>query len=105
MEVQPVVATCRRVWYQGRTVLIRANFYLPSKLRQFQQRRRTFEARMGDFKVYDSWDYRINNTLLGDEEPEGNRLLDESGEPTTYPTDSSVAGLAAIASAIQARLH
>lgn len=55
---------------------------------------------MSGYKVYDSWEYRINDRLLGDEEPEGNRLLDDDGEPATYLTGSSTAGLAAIASAI-----
>jgi hypothetical protein len=58
------------------------------------------EAGMSDFQVYDSWEYRINNNLMGDDEPKGNQLLDEDGEPATYLTGSSAAGLAAIASAI-----
>jgi len=55
---------------------------------------------MSDYRPYDSWDYRINDLLIGDEEPLGNQLLDEDGNPTTRPGNKSLEGLAALAAVL-----
>ena len=55
---------------------------------------------MSDYRPYDSWDYRINDLLIGDEEPPGNQLLDEDGNPTTRPGNKSLEGLAALAAVL-----
>jgi hypothetical protein len=54
---------------------------------------------MGDYRVYDRSDYRVDETLIGEAEPQGNQLLDEDGGARPYDNPRH-AGLAAIAEAI-----
>lgn len=55
---------------------------------------------MSDYRPYDWWDYRINDLLIGDEEPTGNRLLEEDGTPAPRRGNKSLEGLAAFAAAL-----
>jgi len=55
---------------------------------------------MSDYRPYDRWGYRIDDLLLGDDEPPGNQLLDEDGKPTPRPRSKSLEGLAALAAVL-----
>lgn len=55
---------------------------------------------MSDYRPYDRWDYRINDLMIGDEEPLDNQLLDEDGNPKKRPDNKSLEGLAALAAAL-----
>lgn len=57
---------------------------------------------MSDYRPYETWDYRVNDILLGEDEPPENRLLDEYGQPVEHARGGSLAGLAAIAAALDA---
>jgi len=58
------------------------------------------ESFMSDYRPYDYWDYRVNDLLLGEDEPASNRLLDEEGNPLRHPGSKTLQGLAAIAAAL-----
>jgi hypothetical protein len=55
---------------------------------------------MSDYRPYDQWDYRINDLLIGDNEPLDNQLLDENGKPTLRPGNKSLEGLADLAAVL-----
>lgn len=55
---------------------------------------------MSDYRPYDCWDYRINDLLIGDDEPPGNQLLDEDGNPSPRVGNKSLEGLAGLAATL-----
>lgn len=55
---------------------------------------------MSDYRPYEHCDYRINDLLIGGDEPPGNRLLDEDGKPKPRPGSKSLEGLAAMAAVL-----
>jgi len=55
---------------------------------------------MSDYRPYERLDYRINDLLIGDDEPPGNQLLGEDGNPLLRTGDKSLEGLAAVAAAL-----
>lgn len=55
---------------------------------------------MSDYRPYDCLDYRVNDLLIGDDEPPGNQLLDEDGNPLSRTGDKSLEGLAGVAAAL-----
>lgn len=57
---------------------------------------------MSDYRPYERQDYRVNDLLLGADEPPGNQLLDEDGRPSEQANTESLKGLAAIAAALDA---
>jgi hypothetical protein len=54
---------------------------------------------MSDYRAYERWQYRIDETLVGEDEPESNQLLDEDGLARSFQNPRH-AGLAAIAEAL-----
>ncbi|MCQ8116998.1 hypothetical protein [Methylomonas rosea] len=55
---------------------------------------------MNEYRPYDGWDYRINDLLIGEDEPPGNQLLDEDGNPSTTIENKSLEGLAVLAATL-----
>jgi hypothetical protein len=55
---------------------------------------------MSDYRPYDRWDYRVNDLLLGEDEPPDNRLLDEDGQAVRHANSGSIKGLSAIAATL-----
>lgn len=55
---------------------------------------------MSDYRAYERWDYRIDETLVGEDEPESNQLLDEDGFARCYENPRH-AGLAAVAETLE----
>lgn len=55
-------------------------------------------AQTSDYRPFETWNYRLDDSLLGEDEPEGNRLLDDEGNPRY--SAGALGGLSAIAAAL-----
>lgn len=55
---------------------------------------------MSEYRPIDQLDYKVNDTLIGEDEPPQNRLLDEDGRPNPEIRSKSLQGLAVIAAAL-----
>lgn len=56
------------------------------------------EAQTREYRPFEHWDYRVNDHLHGDDEPQGNQLLNDDGNPAYE--QGGLGGLAAIAAAL-----
>ena len=55
-------------------------------------------AQANEYRPFECWDYRVNDQLLGEDEPLGNRLLNDNGSPAYE--QGGLGGLAAIADSL-----
>jgi len=55
---------------------------------------------MSEYRPYERWDYRINDLLVGEDEPLNNQLLGDNEKVAQRPPNESIKGLAAIADAL-----